>query len=313
MTGNLKSLQVAPLKDWNDSGDGKAPNGSPKNCPITLTYRGQKTTLRPWDPSRCPLAAAIHNQLIHFPIRPKSNVFVIHCSLQSLSHISDTLGPLGRVIGVCSRDPQKQPKPETVHRFLIRHPNTTLIFEDVEEATLERYERLLSLPDDSRYAFLMALHPRLGENSPARLLKEDGPKLCKLIFDFLVCTTPAHIKSLVLWPWTGDGKDKDSGEDTQEFDKVPRHVQEIVINHTDILQRWRRPRKSGEKKHSEGENSDSHERIWVFLDIRTDTSSGGNLDMKLVNELAKIGLLAKDITKCTALPVFAQDFEPPHL
>ena len=63
--------------------------------------------------------------------RPKSNVFVIHCSLQSLSHISDsvgragrevhpwigasfqpsfedTLGPLGRVIGVCSRDPQKR-------------------------------------------------------------------------------------------------------------------------------------------------------------------------------------------------------------
>ena len=64
--------------------------------------------------------------------RPKSNVFAIHCSLQSLSHISergmgltvpevcarvwhkevtlpwqDTLGPLGRVIGVCSRDPQK--------------------------------------------------------------------------------------------------------------------------------------------------------------------------------------------------------------
>lgn len=66
------------------------------------------------------------------------------------------------------------------------------------------------------------------------------------------------------------------------------------MNHTNILQRWRRPRRSGEKKHSEGENSDSHERIWVFLDIRTDTSSGGNLDMKLVNELAKLGLLAKE-------------------
>lgn len=287
----LREGPVDECEDWNDTGEGKAPSG---NCPITLTYRGQKTTLRPWDPSRCPLAAAIHNQLIHFPIRPKSNVFAIHCSLQSLSHISDTLGPLGRVIGVCSRDPQKQPKPETVHRFLKRHPNTTLIFEDVEEATLERYERLLSLPDDSRYAFLMALHPRLGENSPARLLKEDAPKLCKRIFDFLVCTTPAHIKSLVLWPWTGDAKDKDWGEDADQFDKVPRHVQEIVMNHTNILQRWRRPRRSGEKKHSEGENSDSHERIWVFLDIRTDTSSGGNLDMKLVNELAKLGLLAKE-------------------
>mmetsp|Transcript_64640 Transcript_64640/g.151924 ORF Transcript_64640/g.151924 Transcript_64640/m.151924 type:complete len:605 (+) Transcript_64640:84-1898(+) len=291
----LREGSEEECEDWNDcSADGKAQSGSPKYSPITFTYRGQKTTLRPWDPSRCPLAAAIHNRLVHFPIRPKSNVFAILCSLQSLSHISDTLGPLGRIIGVLSPDPAKRPNADTIRRFLKRHPTTTLIFEDPEEATLERYERLLSLPQDSRYAFLMALHPRLGEKSPARLLKEDAPKLCGRIFDFLVCNTPAHIKSLVLWPCTGGDSKQGRDEDAEVFDKVPRQVQDIVMNHTDILQRWRRPKKPGDKKPSEGENSDSHERIWVFLDICTDTSSGGNLDMELVNELAKIGLLAKE-------------------
>ena len=72
-------------------------------------WEPDKYELRPWQTAvRGPLAAAIHNQLIHFPIRllgfrpsafglffctfwprPKSNVFAIHCSLQSLSHISE--------------------------------------------------------------------------------------------------------------------------------------------------------------------------------------------------------------------------------
>ncbi|CAL1143570.1 unnamed protein product [Cladocopium goreaui] len=282
----------ADCEDW-DSADAEEEyqDGSrrtnPKNGPITLTFRGQVTTLRPWDPSICPLSAAIHNSLVHFPIQPKTNVFAMFWSLQTLSHISDTLGPTGRLIAVLSKE--SRVKPETVHHFVKRHANSTVIFEDPEDATLERYERLLSLPEESRYAFLMALHPRLGANSPARILKPEAPKICELIFDFLVCTTPAEIKSLVIW----NGNKRLIAEETGELN----NVFDQALKHVDILQRWRKPKRISKKKTnskaSETETSESRDRIWVVMDVCSNTT-GGDLDMKLVNEMGRMGLLAKE-------------------
>ncbi|CAJ1372956.1 unnamed protein product, partial [Effrenium voratum] len=265
----LREGPAERCEDWGNNGEETSPS-SPKYSSITLGYDGEKTTLRPWDPSRCPFGAAIYNRLIHFPIRPKGSVFAIFCSLQSLSHLSDTLGRCGHLIGVLNPDSSRRPKPDIVHRFLLRHPNTTLIFEDINVASLERYERLLSLPVDSRYAFLMALHPRLGAQSPARLLKDDAEKLCNNIFKFLVCTTPSLMKTLVLWHPEQSLQEESDGIGT--FDQVLKHI--------DILQRWRKPRVKTEKKSSEGEHSETNERIWIFMDIRTDKTTGGNLDMK---------------------------------
>lgn len=271
-------------EDWSMDGEDASPSAARlKNSPITLSFRGQQTTLRPWDPSRCALSAALHNRLVHFPVQPKTNVFAICWSLQSMSHISDMLGPTGRLIAVLSRDWQL--KAETVHRFVMRHANTTVIFEDIKEASFERYERMLSLPDDSRYAFLMALHPRLGANSPARILKPEATKICKHIFDFLVCTTPGEIKSLVIWH--GNERQEEGGEEVsgRAFDQALKHV--------DILHRWRKSRRR-EKNYSEGELSQSKERIWVMMDLRINPNAAADLDMKLVNEMATLGLVAKE-------------------
>eukprot|EP00435_Cladocopium_sp_Y103_P040165 s1401_g10.t2 len=272
-------------EDWNMEEE-ESNASSPKNSLITLTYKGQQTTFRPWDPARCPLAASIHNRLIHFPIQPNSNVFAIFWSLNSLSHISDTLGPSGNLIAVLSHDSPL--KPETLHRFIMRHKNTTVIFEDIKEASLERYTRLLSLPDDSRWAFLMALHPRLGANSPARLLKPEAEKICKIIFDFLVCTTPSQIKSLVMW----------QGQDESQEEEATVAIFDQALKHINILQHWRKPKPTKPKteKSSEGESGQEkdNERIWVIMDMRTKLIVSRNLDFKLVNEMAKIGLLAKE-------------------
>jgi len=278
----LRDGPADDCEDWNLDEEEAA--SSPKNSPITLTYKGQQTTLRPWDPSRCPLAASIHNRLIHFPIQPNSNVFAISLSLHSLSHISDTLGPFGSLIAVLSGEMEL--KPETLHRFIMRHRNTTVIFEDIAEASLERYQRLLSLPDDSRWAFLMAMHPRLGANSPARLLKPEAEKICNIIFDFLVCTTPSQIKSLVMWQGPSE---------TQE-DRMSVGIFDQVLKHINILERWRKLKKPKEKT-SEGEfgHDKDHQRIWVIMDMSTKVTTHGNLlDFKLVNEMAKIGMLAKE-------------------
>jgi len=286
-----------------------------KYSPITVSYQDCHMTFRPWDPESCALAAAIHNRIIHFPIRPKSVVFALGCSLQTLSHISDTLGPKGRLIGVM-HDKQLQPcPPERISIFMKRHPNTTVITQDIQNATMEGYERLLSIPSACRYAFLMALHPRLGKDSPARVLGPESKKLCRLIFDFLECSDPAYVKSLIVWHWP-EIKTTYEGDIPLNHDEQVEEVRELVLNHIDIIHSWKRPkdgprdersdletreegRKSSKHETSEGEGSDQKQKMWVFLDMRTDTQEG-NLDMKTVNEMKwlngglRTGLIAKE-------------------
>eukprot|EP00913_Durusdinium_trenchii_P020299 g19070.t1 len=130
--------------------------------PLVLSYNGQHTTLRFWDPSLCPLSAALHNRLIHFPTRPSTN---------------DILGPSGKLIAVLC----KHQKTDKLHRFLKRHRNTTVIFEDIKDASAER------------------------------IVQPEAKKLCIHIFSFLVCPELSHIKSLVML------QGQDSGEDLQEL------------------------------------------------------------------------------------------------
>merc|ERR1719507_2535240 len=56
--------------------------------PITMSYQGARMTLRPWDPKACIIAAGICNQFVNWPIQPGSWVFVVDCSLNTLSHIA---------------------------------------------------------------------------------------------------------------------------------------------------------------------------------------------------------------------------------
>ncbi|CAE8599872.1 unnamed protein product [Polarella glacialis] len=291
--------------------------------PITLSYQGLDVILRPWDPEKCVLAAAIHNRLIHFPIRPGSVAFALGCSLRSLSHMADIVGPKGHIVNViCINDPsQTVPGDSQLVSFHRRHPNVSVISADVQAATLEKYELLLSVPDSSKYAFLMATHPRLGATSPARLLTEDAPKLCKHIFDFLECGYPAITKCLVVCHWPAD-----TAVDV---------VREVVLTHIDILQRWRpsknislleeEPDSAGGIDSTEAErdtdrDGDKHsskrsknkEEVgsvpqWVFLDIPTDNIRAGSPDANLHTKLIEVvddmkrftsglrtGLLAKE-------------------
>ncbi|CAE8641230.1 unnamed protein product, partial [Polarella glacialis] len=75
------------------------------------------------------------------------------------------------------------------------------------------------------------LHPRLGANSPARALAcEDSKKICGKIFEFLECFDPGLVKCLLVCHWPPA---------TQIS-----VVRDIVLNHIDILQRWKTPSSS---------------------------------------------------------------------
>jgi len=223
-------------------GDIDPPAQQTKYGPITLTYQGMHATLRPWDPYNCILAAAVHNCLLHFPIWPGSCVFALGCSLHTLGHIVDVLGNGGRLIGVIGEGQSQQPPPtsDELRKFFKRHPGASIVTENVQNASFERYQRLLSLPEASRYAFLMALHPRLGLDSPARKLSAAPAKLIQRIFSFLVCHDAADVKSLVVCHWPlGTRVDV---------------VREVVLSHIDILSHWRRTiyNQSGAQRHEEG-------------------------------------------------------------
>lgn len=227
-------------------GDTDPPAQRPKYGPLTLTYQGMHATLRPWDPYNCILAAAIHNCLLHFPIWPGSCVFALGCSLHTLGHIVDVLGNGGRLIGVFGKGQSQQPPPtsDELRKFFKRHPGASIVTEDLQNASFERYQCLLSLPEASRYAFLMALHPRLGADSPARKLTAAPTKLIRRIFSFIVCHDAADVNSLLVCHWPlGTRVDV---------------VREVVLSHIDILSRWRRTiyNQSGAQRHEGGRVSD---------------------------------------------------------
>mmetsp|Transcript_73225 Transcript_73225/g.214676 ORF Transcript_73225/g.214676 Transcript_73225/m.214676 type:complete len:716 (+) Transcript_73225:50-2197(+) len=221
-------------------------SGLPEPGPITVTYRGMPATLRPWDPHSCVMAAAIDQGFLHFPIRPCGRVFVVGCSLTTLSHISDILGPSGRLIGIISDGVQHQkPTPEMFRTFFLRYPHATIISTNTQYASFECYQRLLSLPDSSKMAFLMAFHSRLGAASPARKLSVDRKKLVGLIFSFILCDDAADVNTLVFGQWP-DGTSANT-------------VCEAVLAHIDILRQWTRLRRAAAKLQDEaqsGSNSD---------------------------------------------------------
>lgn len=314
------TLREGRSEDWEEEEEASTSPSGTKYGPFTLSHQGLHVTMRRWDPDSCVFGAAIHNRLIHFPMRPGRCVFALGCSLKTLSHISDILGPKGRLIGVMIEGSAQHPSAEQIRKFRRAHRNTTIVSEDVQNATLERYERLLSIPQSSRYAFLMALHPRLGSESPARVLAgEDAPKICKRIFEFLQCSDPATVKCLVVCHWP-------------EKTRVDA-VREVVLAHIDILQRWKPPSNRLSKEDGDsGANEDGNEspegekkvRIvaesrmktqeevdsvpqWVFLDTPIDNMLPSNPDADLNMKLMEVvdgmkhlegglrtGLLAKE-------------------
>eukprot|EP00931_Biecheleriopsis_adriatica_P038054 TRINITY_DN21825_c0_g1_i2.p1 TRINITY_DN21825_c0_g1~~TRINITY_DN21825_c0_g1_i2.p1 ORF type:complete len:705 (-),score=113.73 TRINITY_DN21825_c0_g1_i2:48-2138(-) len=305
---DLKTVVICTMREGeeDDSESCLEPHSSSSSssvpcAPITISCQNQHFTLRPWFPECCRLAAAIRKGLICFPIRPKSTVFALNCSLRTLSHVSDTVGPKGRLIGVLRKDmacPQ-----ELIQAFTQKHPNTTVVTEDIQSATLERYERMLSLPTSSRYAFLMALHPRLGAKSPARLLHENPRRLCRIIFDFLECTDAALVRSLVVWHWPENQSQSDS-QALLDHEAQVGEAREIVLNHIDILHRWRKPRDSiagiPRPKVSETDGSEQKEKMWVFLDMCLGSAQEGDRDddVKRKENRNENGVTFEDDEKC---------------
>eukprot|EP00929_Paragymnodinium_shiwhaense_P117890 TRINITY_DN8935_c0_g4_i1.p1 TRINITY_DN8935_c0_g4~~TRINITY_DN8935_c0_g4_i1.p1 ORF type:complete len:1035 (+),score=249.06 TRINITY_DN8935_c0_g4_i1:179-3283(+) len=195
--------------------------------PITFTFQGQCSTLRPWNPASCVFAAAIHLRLLHFPVKPGCTVFALDCSLRTLSHIADIVRPTGRVIAVFDRNNPNLPSPETIQRFLKRHPFVSVILEDIQDASLERYKQLLGLPEASKYAFLMGLHPRLGANSAIRKLEVAPAKLMRRIFNFLECGDTLDVSCLICCHWP-EGARVDT-------------IRRVLLTHIDIFRRLKTP------------------------------------------------------------------------
>merc|ERR1712060_485238 len=141
------------------------------------------------------------------------------------------------------------------------HPGASIIIDEIQVASFERYERLLSLPKASKYAFLGALHPRLGARSPARKLSEarEPSTLVKHIFDFLVCNDAANIQCLVVRRGSPDAQIE--------------VIRETVLSHIDMLQQWKATMETT-KKGEKGENIDKDETE------KTDTASDGQSGKK---------------------------------
>lgn len=201
------------------------------NNPITLSYQGTHMTLRPWDPYTCAIAAAIRNRLIHFPIKPGTSVLALGCSLQSLSHLSDIVGANGRVIGVLDYSQPRRHSSQDFTRFIEDHPNVSVCETDIIQATFETYEQLLNLPKSSKYAFVMALHPRLGADSAVQVLaKAPSPKkLISRIFGFIAQRdTGPPIRCITLCHWPAGTK--------------VDVIRGMLLTHVDIVQRWRKAR-----------------------------------------------------------------------
>jgi len=301
----------------------------PKHDPITLTYQGTPWTLRPWDPYACVIAAGIRNRLIHFPIRSGSGVLALGCSLQTLSHIADVVGSDGRLIGVFNEAEDERPSSEELRTFYKSHPGVSVVVEKIHSATLESYERLLSLPLSSKYAFLMALHERLGAKSPARtLLRAEQPtRIARHIFSFLDSGDAPDVRCLVVCHWPPGTCIED--------------IRSVVLSHVHILQQWRASRKIDEQANTaaDSESGDGEETaekdaaekstgvtdtnlegskrrskdeqesapLWIFLRLPTDglssNSQDGCVNKKLLQAVANLkklpsgprtGLVAKE-------------------
>merc|ERR1719188_718387 len=92
------------------------------------------------------------------------------CSLQTLSHLSDIIGPRDSLIGIIDKVHGRRPPPEEMRRFFKHHPRVSVIVEDVQTASQHRYDCHLALPSVSKYAFLMGLSSRLGCRSALQIL-----------------------------------------------------------------------------------------------------------------------------------------------
>lgn len=219
----LRHCSTEACTDFDDEPDAGSPYG-----PITLCHQGMSTMLRPWGPQSCAVSAGIHNGLVCFPIRPRSRVFAIDCSLTTLSHLADIVGVDGRVVGVIDVNSSCKPTREELCAFHRRQSGVTAAVTDVGSATLETYELLLSLPRSSKYAFLMGRHPRLGASSPVRLLAGAPRHIVRKIFDF-VESGDAHGTSCLVsrhWP---------KGATVDQ-------VREMVLLHLELLERPRTSR-----------------------------------------------------------------------
>jgi hypothetical protein len=133
------------------------------------------------------------------------------------------------MVGVIDVNSPSQPTQAERHLFFARYPNTFVATADVHTATLEDYERMLSLPEPSKQSFLMGLHPRCGADSAVRrLLEADEPQhIFRRIFKFLECVDVANVKCLVFCHWP-PGTTMDTTRD-------------VICRHIDIFQRWRVP------------------------------------------------------------------------
>merc|ERR1719424_1351033 len=199
-------------------------------------------------------------------------------------------------------DDPNPPSKEELGRFLGRHPQVWVVTEDIPQASLERYELLLSLPEECKYAFLMTQHPRLGADSCAHVLAgEKGcQKILRRIFDFLEFPDAAKARCLVVCYCTPETR--------------VDVIRDTVSSHVDILQRWRVPNKGtkdrGEgssvsgsvredtesKGKSGGRDGEEHQGPhWVLLDLPTDRLiTNGRLDMEsklaeVVDDMKRLG------------------------
>jgi len=242
----------------------------------------------PWNPYKCPIAAAIYNNLWHFPARNGWSILLVNPNVHTICHLSNVVGKAGKVTALIEGDLDD--------RFMGLQKNRSNVFlaSVPVHKDLEDYERILSLPNRCKYAFLMGLHPRLGANSFVKLLANSPhpAQFMQLIFSFLEHRALAGVTSIIIC----------SSNSIQNV----ADAQKVALNHIDIVRRWKPLR------HEKGVVSVPTSKIWVLmhLPVGSDTTNVDNLvkGMKQEGDGNPTGLFPKELVglkpffdKCAAL------------
>jgi len=203
---------------------------------------------------------------------------LVNPNVHTICHLSNVVGETGRVTAFIEGDLD-----DNFMQLQRNRANVYLASAPVNKEQ-EEYDRILGLSSRCKYAFLMALHPRLGANSFARSLAT-GPlgvnptKLVQLIFSFLEHRALARVTSIIICS-------SSSGQNVVD-------TQKVALNHIEMVRRWKA------SSHEQGFPSVPTSKIWVLmhLPVGSDTINVDKLvkGMKQEGDGNPTGLFPKEL------------------
>src|SRR5215510_11675039 len=144
-------------------------------------FRVKGNEYRAWDPYRSKLAAAILKGLASIPLKPASRVLYLGAaSGTTVSHVSDIVGPKGRVY--CVEFAQRSFR-ELVNNVCQYRPNTTPILEDARFPG--KYRNIVSQVD--------AVYSDVAQPDQGRIIADNLDMFLEKPGSFLLCVKSRSI------------------------------------------------------------------------------------------------------------------------